>query len=155
MRVDARRESRCSPQNGTAARSCRGHGAELVRRSTDSGSWTRASVRSVRSARVRVPMKCRSPRLGPSAAWTAPAPRASLDLVRSRWSWNRKRERRHTEIGAPVARIGIPYGIVLTPRDCDLNPVLGLVLTAPPAFFSGSFGKSRIPRPRRAIEPRR
>jgi hypothetical protein len=41
-----------------------------------------------------------------------------------------KKERRHNEIGAPDFRIFVPFGIVLTPWDQNLNPVFGLVVTA-------------------------
>ena len=41
-----------------------------------------------------------------------------------------KNERCHNEIGAPDYRIGIPFGIVLTPWDQNLFPVFGPVATA-------------------------
>jgi hypothetical protein len=41
-----------------------------------------------------------------------------------------KKERRHNEIGAPDFRIFVPFGVVLTPWDQNLNPVFGLVVTA-------------------------
>ncbi|MDA2934257.1 hypothetical protein MYX82_07925 [Acidobacteria bacterium AH-259-D05] len=61
--------------------------------------------------------------------------RSATPLVRRQYWWKilrwaKKKERCHTEIGAPDSRIEVPEGTSPDAPDNDLYPVLGLVVTA-------------------------